>query len=154
NHRRAATPEESMRSARWFVCSFLLLHLLLGVSLRAQDTSPDKGQHTTQAAGQDSTQNTDQVAALWSKAPDLYNHGNFVEALPLFEQLNNFRPNDPKILELYAFCTLTNARTISDPEARKAARIKARQLGLQAKAAGDTSELGKIFTDIPEDGSE
>jgi tetratricopeptide (TPR) repeat protein len=99
-------------------------------------------------------QGTDDLSLLKQQALTLYKQGKFEDALPLLQKLNGAKPNDPHILDALAFCTLTHARTLADTEARKAERVKARQYGAQARAAGDTSNMGKLFAEIPEDGSE
>jgi len=99
-------------------------------------------------------QSADDFAALKQQAVGLYKEGKFEDALPVFQKLHAAKPDDLVVLEELAFCTLTHAQTLTDPDARKAERIKARQFVMQAQAAGDASNLLKILTDIPEDGSE
>jgi len=106
------------------------------------------------ASSRSAAQSTDDFAALRQRATDLYKQWKFEDALPLFQKLHALKPDDPGILEALAFCTLTHARTLTDPEARKAQRVKARQLAVEAQAAGDNSNLIKMFADIPADGSE
>lgn len=100
------------------------------------------------------TQTPANFSELWTQATAFYNQGNFVNALPLFEKLNAEKPNDPKILEYLAFCTLAHARAITEPEARKTERIKARKYGQQAQALGNSDISNNLFSSIPEDGSE
>jgi tetratricopeptide (TPR) repeat protein len=99
-------------------------------------------------------QSTDDFAALKHQAVELYKEGKFEDALPIFQKLHADKPDDLVVLEGLAFCTLTHAQTLTDHDARKAERVKARQFVSQAQAAGDTSNLIKILADIPADGSE
>jgi tetratricopeptide (TPR) repeat protein len=46
------------------------------------------------------------------------------------------------------------AATLNDPDLRKKARVRARQIALQAKQMGDNSSLLEVVLEIPEDGSE
>jgi tetratricopeptide (TPR) repeat protein len=99
-------------------------------------------------------QDSGDVATLRQEAIDLYKHGKFEAALPLFERLNMMKRGDAVILEALSYCTLEHAATLTDATARKAARAAARKLGEEAKAAGDSSNLLKLILDVPEDGSE
>jgi tetratricopeptide (TPR) repeat protein len=103
---------------------------------------------------QSAPRSADDYSVLKQQARDLFKQGKFEDALPIFQKLHDTKPDDVPVLEGLAFCTLTHARTLTDPAARKATRVKARQLIAEARAAGDTSNLIKILTDIPEDGSE
>jgi len=106
------------------------------------------------ASSRPAAQSTDDFTARKQQAVELYKEGKFEDALPIYQKLHAAKPDDLVVLEGLAFCTLTHAQTLTDPVARKAERVKARQFVTQAQAAGDTSSLLKILTDIPEDGSE
>lgn len=92
--------------------------------------------------------------ALKEQAYQLYKQGKYVDALPLFEKLNSQKPGDPALLEAYSYCTFEYSATLTDPAARKAARIKTRKLALEAQAAGDKSNLLSMALEIPEDGGD
>ncbi len=88
------------------------------------------------------------------QAIDLYQQGNFVEAMPLFEKLVMDHPTDAGLRESWAFCVMANARTFPDPELRKKARVRARNIALEAKRLGDNSQILQVILELPEDGSE
>lgn len=83
----------------------------------------------------------------------VYDSGKFVEAMPLLEKLAADHPNDVVVTERLAFSMLAYASTISDPDLKKKARVRARSLALKAKEAGDNSALLQMMLDTPEDGS-
>ncbi len=87
-------------------------------------------------------------------AEEVYRQGKFVEALSLFESLHAENPGDLLVLERLSFSTLGYSATLTDANARRDARVKARKLATEAKAAGDESNLVKVVLDVPEDGSE
>jgi hypothetical protein len=92
--------------------------------------------------------------AMRRKALDLYRQGKFVDAMPLLEKLSALHPSDYVVKEHWAYCVLQYSATLTDPDARKKARVQARTLGLEAQKAGDQSELLQTLIAIPEDGSE
>jgi len=88
------------------------------------------------------------------RANDLFKAGNFVEAMPLFEKLAADHPDDAGIKASWAFSVSAYAATLSDPELRKKARIRARAIALEAKKQGYISATVQMVLEIPEDGSE
>jgi tetratricopeptide (TPR) repeat protein len=88
------------------------------------------------------------------QAIDLYKQGKFVDAMPLFEKLVVDHPTDAGLRESWAWCVMANSRTFSDPELRKKARVRARNIALEAKKLGDNSQILQVILDLPEDGSE
>jgi tetratricopeptide (TPR) repeat protein len=88
------------------------------------------------------------------RALELYKAGKFVEAMPLLEELAADLPSDSAIRESWAYCVAAYAATLSDPDLRRKARIRARTIARQARDLGDNSDLLQILLDIPEDGSE
>jgi tetratricopeptide (TPR) repeat protein len=94
------------------------------------------------------------VTALRRKALDFYRQGKFVDALPLLEQLSISNPQDYVLKEHWAYCVLQYSATLTDPEARKRARLEARRIGLEAQKQGDQSDLLQELVAIPEDGSD
>src|SRR5262249_32352128 len=75
------------------------------------------------------------------KAFQLYKEPKFTEALPLFEKLATAHPDDREIAELHAILVSTQAVYLKDPEARKQARIRGRELLLRAQKLGANSPL-------------
>jgi tetratricopeptide (TPR) repeat protein len=87
-------------------------------------------------------------------AIELYKQGKFVSAMPLFEKLMADRPTDAGVRESFAYCVVQYAGTLSEPELRRKARIRARKIALEAKSMGDTSQLLQVILETPEDGTE
>jgi tetratricopeptide (TPR) repeat protein len=112
---------------------------ILTVTLNAQNTQPP------------STQSSDPER---QRAAELFNAGNFVDAMPLFEKLAAEYPDDATIKAKWAFSMSGYASTLTDPELRKKARIRARGIALQARNQGDNSPTVQVVLQIPEDGSE
>jgi tetratricopeptide (TPR) repeat protein len=81
------------------------------------------------------------------KAFQLYKEAKFTEALPLFEKLATAHPNDRDIAELHAILVSTQAVYLKDPEARKQARIRGRELLLRAQKLGANSPLLQALLD-------
>lgn len=77
------------------------------------------------------------------------------EAMAILEKLYEQNPKDVLVVSLLAFTTSASSQTIKDADARKRARLRARELALKAKELGDDSNLTKILLEaIPADGSE
>ena len=81
------------------------------------------------------------------RAFQLYKDAKFTEALPLFEKLAAAHPEDREIAELYAILATTQAVYLKDPEARKQARIRGRELLLRAQKLGANSPLLQTLLD-------
>lgn len=94
------------------------------------------------------------TTALRRQALELYRGGKFVEAMPLLARLSGVNPSDYVVKDHWAYCILEYSKTLADPEQRKAARLHARSLGLEAQKQGDKSELVETLLYIPEDGSD
>ena len=88
------------------------------------------------------------------RALDLYHTGKYVEAMMLLEKVSADHPSDVAVKEGLAFSVMAYAATLNDPELRKKARVRARQLALEAKQLGDTGNLLEMLLGLPEDGSE
>ncbi|HVO80330.1 MAG TPA: tetratricopeptide repeat protein [Terriglobales bacterium] len=89
------------------------------------------------------------------EALDLYQSGKMVEAMPLLEDLVARYPADSNLKVRWAYSVASYAATLTDPEQRKEARLRARKIALEAQAAGaQDSILFTILEWIPEDGSE
>ena len=94
------------------------------------------------------------TANLRRQALELYRQGKFVDAMPLLEKLSATNSQDFVVKEHWAYCILEYSKTLTDPAQRKAARLQARQLGVEAKKLGDEGELLEVLLSIPEDGSD
>jgi tetratricopeptide (TPR) repeat protein len=94
------------------------------------------------------------TAALRRQALELYREGKFVDAMPLLEKLSATNTQDFVVKEHWAYCILEYSKTLTDPAQRKATRLQARRLGLEAKKLGDQGELLEVLLSIPEDGSD
>lgn len=92
--------------------------------------------------------------ALRKQALELYRQGKFVDAMPLLGQLSMASPNDFVLKDHWAYCILEYSKTQTDPEQRKASRVKARSLAIEAQKLGDAGELLQVLLALPEDGSD
>lgn len=106
------------------------------------------------ASAQSKPSDDEATMALRKQALELYRQGKFVDAMPLLGQLSMANPNDFVVKEHWAYCILEYSKTQADPEQRKASRIKARQLAIEAKKQGDEGELLQVLLALPEDGSD
>ena len=87
------------------------------------------------------------------RAFQLYKDGQFVEALPLFEKLAAANPQDRNIQERLGLIVYTQSAQLKDPEERKKARKRAREILLHAKELGSDSPTVIAFIEgIPPDG--
>jgi tetratricopeptide (TPR) repeat protein len=85
----------------------------------------------------------------------LYDQNHYEDALPLFEQLTTVYPKDMVLQERLGMCLAAHAISLTDPDARRQTRLKARQAFLRAKELGDNSNLLQTaLSQLPEDGSE
>jgi tetratricopeptide (TPR) repeat protein len=78
------------------------------------------------------------------QAKALYDQQNFIGALPLYEDLHQQRPTSNVFRERLAMTLLAKAGSEAPADAT-ATRGRARQLLLEAKAAGDDSNLNQIL---------
>lgn len=87
------------------------------------------------------------------RAFQLYKEAKFTEALPLFEKLAASRPEDRDVAEYLAILTTTQAIYLKDPEARKQARLRGRELLLKAQKLGaNTPLVQSLLDDITPEG--
>lgn len=121
-----------MRASLKFLFLFALLLAPNGLKAQTEESYDDRRKH----------------------ALELYGQGKFVDVLPILEELHAEKPSDVGVLESLSFATLAHAATYSDPATRKEERAKARKLAVEAKAAGDDSNMLKVLLEVPEDGSE
>ena len=83
----------------------------------------------------------------------LYHENKVVEALPLFEKLATSNPWDRDVVEALGFLLLSQAVYTKDPAARKAIRLRGRDMLLRAEQLGSNSALLKnMIASIPADG--
>ena len=127
------------------VCLLSLTALLQGPATYPQTAQP-------QAAAQAETSPINNPER--QRAIELFNAGNFVDAMPLFERVAADHPDDAAIKENWAFSIAAHAATLPDAELRKKARIRARAVALQAQKQGDNSAAVQRLLLIPVDGSE
>lgn len=89
------------------------------------------------------------------RAFELIDQGNFALAQTLFEELSKENSNDAPVMFGLGFTTLATSNNIKDPEARRKARLAARQALLRSKELGLESELlDAALVSIPPDGSD
>ena len=87
------------------------------------------------------------------RAFQLYKEAKFTEALPLFEKLAAANPEDRDVAEHFAILTTTQAIYLKDPEARKQARLRGRELLLKAQKLGaNTPLIQSLLNDITPEG--
>src|SRR6185369_1723649 len=87
-----------------------------------------------------------------TRAFQLYKDAKYTEALPLFEKLAVANPNDRDIIEALGLMTAMQVAYFKDPEARKQARARGRELLLRAQSLGADSALVKWMLEsvVPE----
>jgi hypothetical protein len=129
------------------VSALSLSLILLQLPMHAQSAAPTPAQNAPAQATPPSDPERDH-------ALQLFNAGKFVEAMFALEKVSADHPNDAGVKEGWAFSMMAYAATLNDPDLRKKARVRARQIALQAKQMGDNSSLLEVVLEIPEDGSE
>jgi tetratricopeptide (TPR) repeat protein len=98
----------------------------------------------TSAAQAPQTKTDAEIKSEAVDADALYQKQNFVAALPLYEDLHAQQPQSLAYQERLAM-TLLGGSGAQTPEQALAARKRAKQLLLQAKAAGDNSNLVQVL---------
>ncbi len=87
-------------------------------------------------------------------ATQLFEKRYHMEALPLFEDLAMRNPTDSGVLLGLGACLVDHSATVTDPEAAKRERIRARNILMSAKELGNDSILLNNLLDLlPADGS-
>jgi len=91
-----------------------------------------------------------------ARAFQLYKDAKYTEALPLFEKLAVASPNDRDVIEALGLMTASQTAFLKDPEARKQARVRAREILLRAQSLGADSALVKWMLEsvVPEGGAD
>ncbi len=91
-----------------------------------------------------------------TSAFQLYKDGKYTEALPLFEKLAAASPNDRDVIEAFAIITASQTVYLKDPDARKQARIRGRELLLRAQKLGANNPLIPWMLEavVPENGAD
>ncbi len=88
-------------------------------------------------------------------ALDLYKKAEYLQALPLFEELVTRNPNDAVLHEGLGSCLAAKAATLPKGEERRQTWIRARQEMLEAQRLGDDSQIVRVALSLlREDGSE
>ena len=89
------------------------------------------------------------------RAFQLYKDAQYVEALPLFEQLALKYPEDPAVIENLGMLVFTQSAYLKTPDERKSARKRGRALLVQAQKLGSNSALlAAMIEGIPVDGGD
>lgn len=87
------------------------------------------------------------------RAFDLFKEAKLPEALPLFEKLAVRYPDDPQVIETLGLITVWQTSYLQDPEARREARKRGREILLRAQQLGSNSVLLKsTIESLPPDG--
>ena len=91
-----------------------------------------------------------------SRAFQLYKDGKYLEAMPLFEKLATATPNDRDVIEALGLMIATQTAYLKDPEARKKARVRGRELLLRAQSLGSNNHLIQWMLEavVPENGAD
>lgn len=120
-----------MRANRWkrATCVALIAIAVVSGSARAQATGGDD--YATERA----------------KALALAKQQDWLNALPLFEELAQKNPKDPVVLERLAQCLIDHAATLQDADAAGKERIRAKALLETARQLGDHSQLAENLLD-------
>jgi tetratricopeptide (TPR) repeat protein len=96
----------------------------------------------------------DSYKAERQQAIALFNQQKILEALPLFEDLVKKNPDDNVSLLGLGACLINHSATLTEEDAAKKERIRAREYLLRAKQLGNTSSLLFNLLDmLPPDGS-
>jgi tetratricopeptide (TPR) repeat protein len=89
------------------------------------------------------------------RALKLLENSKATEALPILERLTQSNPEDGQAMFYFGFATLAQAQTLTDTNARRQSRIRARAAMLKARELGYKSPLlESILESIPADGGE
>jgi tetratricopeptide (TPR) repeat protein len=100
-------------------------------------------------------QTPDTYQADRERAIGLLNANQFAEALPLFEKLAAVKPNDSQVQYGLGLSVLLTSDKITDPNARRQARIRARTALLRARELGVRDEnLEMMLKSVKADGGE
>ncbi len=130
-----------MRFRKWPGLAFILLLVLCGAPWHA--------------AAQADAANAD-YAAKRKKAEGLVNQGQYLEALPLLEELVKSNPKDDDALVALALSLVKHAATLTDQQAAVKERLRARALLERAQDLGNTSQvaqnLSQLLEELPKSG--
>jgi len=90
-----------------------------------------------------------------ARAQVLFDQLKYTDALPLYETLAKQLPKDAAVLRNFAFALLAQGANTQDAETRRQLRIRARDMFMMARDAGDDSLLVKgMIEGLPVDGSD
>lgn len=85
----------------------------------------------------------------------LLNQQKQLEALPVFESLAKQNPNDPEVIFGWGACLLQHSAIVTDPDAAKQERARARELLARSKELGKKSGLlENLLEMVPPGGGE
>lgn len=100
-------------------------------------------------------QKGDQSESERERAFLLYEEGKHLEALPILEKLAEANPSDGPVLQQLGFSLITYSATLSDKEARKKVRARAREIFVRAVNLNyNVAVLQPMIAAIPPDGGE
>ena len=122
-----------MRFRKWPGLAFVLLLVLCGAPWHAE--------------AQADAVNAD-YAAKRKKAESLVNQGQYLEALPLLEELVKSNPKDDDALVALALSLVKHAATLTDQQAAVKERLRARYLLERAQDLGNTSQLAQNLSEL------
>jgi tetratricopeptide (TPR) repeat protein len=89
------------------------------------------------------------------RAFQLFKDAKFNEALPLFEQLAAKYPEDPEVLEKFGLLVIGQTAYLKEPNARKEARRRGREILVRAQKLGaDSALLKSMIEGLPADGGD
>ena len=98
-------------------------------------------------------QGTTNYEAEKQRALKLLENSKATEALPILERLTESNPQDGQVMFFFGFAQLAHTQTLTDTNARKQSRIRARAAMLKARELGYKSPLmDSILESIPPDG--
>ncbi len=90
-----------------------------------------------------------------SRAVQLAKSGNYIEAAALFDKAAASNPSDPEFWALYSFAVYSRSQTLETAAARKAERIRAKELAKKARRLGSVSDsVLEIIETLPDDGGD
>jgi tetratricopeptide (TPR) repeat protein len=92
-------------------------------------------------------QQTQDSTAEQQRAFQIYQQGNFTDAVPLLEKLAAANPSDVAVISRLGFALFGSTPAITDQEARTQTRARAKMFLERAKELGDNSVLTQVTLD-------
>lgn len=89
------------------------------------------------------------------RAVQLAKSGNYIEAAALFDKAAASNPSEPEFWAFYSFAVYSRSQTLETAAARKAERIRAKELAKKARELGSVSDsVLEIIETLPDDGGD